>query len=200
MYIHNLGHATVAYIGYLYNPEFKYIHEALSIMEIYKFVSGTMLESANILITKYPDEFSAEMLIDHINELLYRFQNKALGDTVNRVGCDLSRKLVPEERLAGSIRLATELKQPYRRILFTIVCACRFRAADEEGNIFSGDLRFDNILPIRINYILKNICGFDINKDIDVFLKAEEMYKSIQIDVFKIPNMTNSNCNINILW
>lgn len=44
---------------------------------------------------------------------------------------------------------------------------------------------------------IKNTRGFDINKDKDVFLKAEEMYKSFQINGFKILNMTISNCNIN---
>jgi mannitol-1-phosphate 5-dehydrogenase len=27
LFIHNLGHASAAYIGYLYNPEFKYVYE-----------------------------------------------------------------------------------------------------------------------------------------------------------------------------
>jgi len=42
---------------------------------------------------KYPEEFSAKDLVDHIDDLLYRFQNKVLGDTIFMVGCDLMRKL-----------------------------------------------------------------------------------------------------------
>lgn len=187
LFIHNLGHASAAYVGHLYNPGFTYIYEALSFPEIHKFVRETMMQAANILLIKYPDEFSTGMLVDHIDDLLYRFQNKALGDTIFRVGCDLFRKLGPEDRLAGSIKLAKELNQPYERILFVLVCACRFRATDEGGNVFTGDIGFDKLLLGGIKQILKSICGFGINIDKEVFLQAEKINKSLQIDGFKLP-------------
>ena len=71
---------------------------------------------AEILLLKYPDEFTLNDLTEHIDDLLTRFQNVALGDTVYRVGCDLMRKLGPDDRLAGAITQAIELNLPYDRI------------------------------------------------------------------------------------
>ena len=44
----------------------------------------------------------------HITDLLYRFTNKALKDTCQRVGGDPARKLSPADRLIGSSLLALE--------------------------------------------------------------------------------------------
>lgn len=182
LFIHNLGHASAAYIGYLYNPESIYIYEVLAIPEIHKFVRETMIQASDILLIKYPDEFSTEMMISHIDDLLYRFRNKVLGDTIFRVGCDLLRKLGPEDRLAGSIKLAKELNLPYDKILFVLVCACHFRATDEEGNTYIGDSGFEKLLQGGIEQILENVCGFDTNHDKDIFWQADLIYRSLQTD------------------
>ena len=58
-----------------------------------------MLQSMDILMALYPDEFTSEQLTEHVDDLLERFSNSALGDTIYRVGCDLSRKLNTDDRL-----------------------------------------------------------------------------------------------------
>lgn len=58
---------------------------------------------------------------EHIDDLLYRFKNKALGDTIFRVGCDLTRKLSAEDRLAGAIHESFELNLPYDKILTALI-------------------------------------------------------------------------------
>lgn len=78
LFIHNMGHAATAYIGYLYNPCFTYIHEVLAVTEIRSLVLSAMLQSAWILIKKYSGEFSDDEMNSHINDLLLRFQNQAL--------------------------------------------------------------------------------------------------------------------------
>ncbi len=55
-----------------------------------------MVESASILLAMYPDDFSCNDLLDHITDLLTRFMNRTLGDTIYRVVCDLYRKLGPD--------------------------------------------------------------------------------------------------------
>lgn len=45
----------------------------------------------------------------HITDLLYRFTNKALKDTCQRVGGDPDRKLSPEDRLIGASKLALKM-------------------------------------------------------------------------------------------
>ena len=160
LFIHNLGHSSAAYIGHLYSKEFIYIHEALEVKDIFNSVRSAMLQSADILQIKYPDEFTREDLTGHIDDLLYRFRNKALGDTIFRVGCDLLRKLGPEDRLAGAIRSAVQFNLPYDRILFALVCGSRFRARDEEGNLFRRDIEFIKRYNNGISYILTDLCGF----------------------------------------
>jgi mannitol-1-phosphate 5-dehydrogenase len=47
-------------------------------------------------------------LLDHIDDLLYRFGNSALRDTCKRVGADPARKLSPADRLIGAASFCLE--------------------------------------------------------------------------------------------
>ena len=161
LFIHNLGHAATAYIGFLYNPRFVYLYEALSVPAIYKKVRNTMLSAAEILWKKYPEDFTAKDLVDHIDDLLYRFRNKALGDTIFRVGCDLMRKLSPEDRIVGALKTAIEYDCDYREIVFVLACAMNFRAVDEQGVLFPGDKDFIEIYEKGIYEVLTSVCKFD---------------------------------------
>jgi mannitol-1-phosphate 5-dehydrogenase len=161
LFIHNLGHAATAYLGYNYNPSFIFLYEALAVPEIYDEVKETMFQSAKLLLAKYPNEFTFEWLSAHIDDLLYRFQNKALGDTIFRVGCDLPRKLSSNDRLAGAINLAIELNLPFHKILHVLKTACLFRASDENGIMFPADIEFVSLFESGgITAVLKQICGF----------------------------------------
>jgi mannitol-1-phosphate 5-dehydrogenase len=180
LYIHNLGHATAAYLGYLQNPKFVYLYEALAENKIYTAVRKTMLQAADILLMRYPEEFSAKSLTYHIDDLLARFQNRALGDTIFRVGCDLMRKLAAEDRLSGAIKLAAELGLPYDRILYTLVCACQFRGTDENGQMFPSDIEFASLYSTGLNKVLTNVCGFDHTALPEVFLEAYRIEQSLQ--------------------
>ena len=105
LYVHNMGHATCAYLGDLLGLE--YIYEAIDKDEVYIIVKGAMEESARALSKKYGVELEAVML--HITDLLDRFTNAALRDTCKRVGGDPTRKLNPADRLIGSSSLALEV-------------------------------------------------------------------------------------------
>ena len=172
LFIHNLGHATAAYLGYLSHPTSTFLYEILSDSKLIEIVRNTMLQAADILFKKYPEEFTVESLTEHIDDLLKRFQNKALGDTIFRVGCDLQRKLGAEDRLAGAIHLARELKLPYNLILRALVCGCHFRATDEAGNILPSDREFGAIYAKGIKSVLTSICGFDKVDDHEVITEA----------------------------
>ena len=102
LYIHNMGHATCAYLGDLLGLE--YIYQAIDVPEIRIIVQNAMLESAVALSKTYGVELGS--IVCHIEDLLYRFTNKALKDTCARVGGDPARKLSPEDRLIGSSSLA----------------------------------------------------------------------------------------------
>ena len=179
LFIHNLGHAISAYIGYLYSTSFIYIYEALAVREIYGFVRAAMKQSADILRAKYPEEFTSAAINEHIIDLLERFQNKALGDTIFRVGCDLNRKLSANDRLAGIIHVALKHNLPYDKILFALVCASRFKAKDEIGNMLKSDIEFVNHYKKGIKSILTKICEFDEIEHKQLFIKAEKFDKQI---------------------
>ncbi len=179
-FIHNLGHATTAYLGYLYHPSSIYLYEVLSDSQLITEVRNTMLESADILLKKYPGEFTIKSLTDHIDDLLNRFQNKALGDTLFRVGCDLQRKLGTQDRLAGAIHLARELNLPYHLILKALVCGCHFKATDQEGKRLQSDLEFDEIYQKGIREVMITICGFNESYDRPVIEKAEALDKDLK--------------------
>ena len=104
LFIHNMGHATCAYLGNLIGLEF--IFEAITIPEIRILVQNAMFESALALSKRYGADLKS--LQQHIDDLLYRFTNTALKDTCQRVGGDPARKLGPTDRLIGSAMLAME--------------------------------------------------------------------------------------------
>lgn len=162
LFIHNLGHATVAYLGFIENPEWVYIYEALENPKIYSSVRETMLQSADILMALYPDEFTASQLEKHIDDLLSRFQNKALGDTIFRVGCDLYRKLSPEDRLAAPVQAAVKMNKPYNLILNVINAAVMFRATDQNGNYFPSDEKFFQDIGSEPSVALRIVCKLTI--------------------------------------
>jgi len=103
LFIHNLGHAIAAYLGFLKGCI--YIWEAVEDPHIRHICAGAMQESALALASKF--EISRYALQEHIDDLLRRFANRRLADTVKRVGKDPIRKLSPEDRLIGSLRLCT---------------------------------------------------------------------------------------------
>ena len=104
LYIHNMGHATCAYLGGLLGLQ--YIYEAIDVEEIYTVVRLAMEESARALSKKYGVEL--ESILAHIDDLLIRFTNAALKDTCQRVGGDPARKLSAYDRLIGSSKLILE--------------------------------------------------------------------------------------------
>jgi len=170
LFIHNLGHATTAYLGYKHNREFVFLHEALAVSEIKKVVHDTMLQAADILMKKYPEEFSIDALTTHADDLISRFQNRALGDTIYRVGSDLKRKLSSDDRLAGAIHLALEQHMPYDKILSAFIAGCDFKATDEAGNRLKEDVEFSEKYELfGTEWALTEIAGFDKTKHVEVF-------------------------------
>lgn len=102
LFIHNMGHATCAYLGNLLG--FSYVFESINVPVVRVLVQNAMLESAMALSKHYGVDLAGIQL--HITDLLYRFSNAALKDTCERVGGDPARKLSPSDRMIGSSKLA----------------------------------------------------------------------------------------------
>lgn len=101
LFMHNMSHATCAYLGYL--RDYEYIYQTIEDFDI-KYVAFKALTQSALAISK-ENGVEMEMLLSHAENLLYRFLNKALGDTVARVGRDTIRKLGSNDRLVGALKL-----------------------------------------------------------------------------------------------
>jgi mannitol-1-phosphate 5-dehydrogenase len=158
LFIHNFGHAATAYLGYAKNSGWKYIYEVLDDLSIKQFVYEAMQQSAKVLKTMYPGEFTEKQLTDHIADLLKRFANKALGDTIFRVGCDLQRKLGPDDRVVGIIKNAQNFDLPFDKVAKVLEAAFQFKATDENGKMFTRDIAFHKQLDKGKDFVLKDFC------------------------------------------
>jgi mannitol-1-phosphate 5-dehydrogenase len=140
LFVHNLGHAACAYMGALKKKTF--IWEAMKFKAAAETAKGAMVESGKALLARYPGEWTWDEMNAHIEDLLERFRNKALGDTVYRVGRDLPRKLAPDDRLLGALRLqaASGVQSVFTER--AIAAALLFRTAGEDGKLFAEDAAF----------------------------------------------------------
>ena len=112
LFIHNLGHAAAAYLGLL--KGYTYIAEAMEDADILYMTSSAMRESAAALNCENPGDTAN--LSRHIDSLLYRFFNKALGDTCARVAADPARKLGNSDRIIGALINCERLGLPFTYI------------------------------------------------------------------------------------
>jgi mannitol-1-phosphate 5-dehydrogenase len=175
-FIHNLGHATAAYYGFSLHPESVYMFEVLDDPAVLVFTRNVMLQSAEILLEAYPSEFTFDDLENHIDDLINRFMNRALLDTVFRVGHDLQRKLGSDDRFMGSIHLAIQFNVSYNLIMNAMSFGFLFRARDEEGNFFPSDKAFLEALSEDFESSLIRKLSFDPVHDRKIIKELGMLY------------------------
>ncbi|HAJ32350.1 MAG TPA: mannitol-1-phosphate 5-dehydrogenase [Candidatus Atribacteria bacterium] len=174
LFIHNLGHSASAYFGYQYDSEMTFIYEALEVSEIYKTVRECMSQSAVALSRAYPKDLTLQDLQNHIDDLLFRFQNRSLGDTIFRVGRDLYRKLDKNERLVGPMLLAQEQGTPYNKIKSAFYAALEFKAKDEKGEMYPLDkIFFEREYPRGLENILRSVCHLSSHQEKEAKIMKE---------------------------
>jgi len=141
---------------------------------VHEVAERAMWESGHSLIRRHPGEFNEENQAEHIRDLLRRFANRSLGDTVHRVGRDLLRKLGPEERLVGGIRLQQQAGVPSTHTILGLACALLFRAPDESGRIYPRDGTFaERLRKEGAEAVLRDVCGLDEGTPADVEVVSE---------------------------
>jgi mannitol-1-phosphate 5-dehydrogenase len=127
LYIHNCGHAVLAYLGYLRG--YQYGYAALADPKIYAMLEKALTESVQGIVSEYG--VSASWLEAHVRDLLHRFTNRALGDTIFRLGRDPVRKLAPKDRLVGAARLAEKAGVTPDALCWGIAASLCFDPADD---------------------------------------------------------------------
>lgn len=101
LYIHNAGHAVLAYLGYRRGHALGY--QALADPAVRPWCERAMRESSQALVTEHG--FDPAELEAHVADLLRRFANRGLGDPIARLARDPLRKLAPSDRLIGAASL-----------------------------------------------------------------------------------------------
>ena len=167
LFTHNAGHAIAAYLGY--KKGYIYIYEAIRNEEIRNTVlCAIMNESGRALIKKHsfnPLDYEA-----HVNDLIHRFSNVALGDTVARVGKDPIRKLKPDDRLIGGARLAVEYGIKPENFVKGIRAALSYdNPEDKEAQELQSLLKTKGL-----DAVLREICGLNPGEKLFKMIKEAQ--------------------------
>ncbi|MCC6489170.1 MAG: mannitol-1-phosphate 5-dehydrogenase [Candidatus Hydrogenedentes bacterium] len=129
LFIHNAGHATTAYLGYLRGHE--YTWQAVEDKTVRKEVEAALAESKAGLVKKHGLDPAG--LDEHIQDLLQRFANRGLGDQVARVAKDPIRKLGPRDRLIGASSMCLEQGIEPKNLAFAAAAAIRYDHAEDQA-------------------------------------------------------------------
>lgn len=159
-FVHNLGHAALAYFARRNCPGMVFTYEAVEEADLREWTRAAMLEAGTLLLSMYPHEFTPEDMEAHIEDLLSRFGNRSLHDTLHRVGRDLNRKLSKEDRLSAPLLLCRSHGLPFAWILTALVCGLCFDAPDEAGRLLPADAEL--LARIRKDGpqgVLMELCG-----------------------------------------
>jgi len=153
LYTHNAGHAICAYLGYL--KSYEYVWQSLKDPQIQKIVRGALEETSRALIQQ--EKFAPQEQWAHVEDLLQRFSNKALGDTVYRVGRDPLRKLAKGDRLIGSANLAEKYGIEPLNVCQGIAAALKYDYKEDPSAV-----KLQSYLKSKgVDWVLANICELD---------------------------------------
>ena len=165
LFLHNMGHAMVAYFAYQQGIE--YIWQAVEHKEVYDLARKAMKGSGEALIRQYGEEMRANVE-ENIDDLLFRFGNKALKDTVARVGGDLVRKLRRNDRLVGAALYCIEQGVDPEPIVEGIRAALKFdRAEDVSAPELQKALKEQGI-----DYVLEHYMGLKPDEPLFKMIKG----------------------------
>lgn len=180
LYMHNMAHATAAYLGFIENRE--YIWESVKNPVIKLIALRALHESAAAMASEHGVPMKG--LLDHCEDLIYRFSNKLLGDTVERVGKDPVRKLSPNDRLTGAAGLC--IKKGINPVFISIGIAAGFIFSPESDEAALKVQQF--VDKNGIEKAVEEFCGFKSTDAItgliigffSMFSKGESLEKILE--------------------
>ncbi|HHV97300.1 MAG TPA: mannitol dehydrogenase [Clostridiaceae bacterium] len=172
LFMHNMGHATCAYLGFLKNHT--YIWETMENVAIKLITLRALLESAIALSVEH--NYPLHKLIEHADDLIYRFSNKLLGDTVARVGKDPVRKLAANDRLVGATRLCLKHGISPSYICLGIAAGYAFSPEGDE----SAAKVVETVQNEGIESALSKFSGINKEKDEVIFNMIVDFYDMIR--------------------
>ncbi|SDJ57365.1 mannitol-1-phosphate 5-dehydrogenase [Salimicrobium halophilum] len=157
LFLVNMGHATTAYIAFLY--EEPTIQSALENPDIETFVRGTMHESAQYFVENF--DVSQDEMNDYIEKIINRFKNKNISDNIFRVGRAPLRKLGQNERLSKPTQELRRSGLPTEHLTVAIAAGFLFDNPEDEESV-----KLQNLIEERgIEKAIVHVTGLE-NDDI----------------------------------
>lgn len=153
LFLYNLCHGSLAFLG---APRgLTYVHETLEQPDLRDVFIGAAAEISRALELEYPGDITATENEAILADMLVRYGNPMLRDTIIRVGRDPVRKLGPDDRLIGPARLCLRHDILPEHIVQIIVAAMRYTAPGDAGADRLQQLMRDSGPPA----VLTEICG-----------------------------------------
>ena len=153
LFMHNMSHALTAYFGAL--KGYTSIWEAAGDAEIKLMALRALTESSRALSKEYG--VPLEELLCFSENLINRFENKLLGDTIERVGRDTKRKLSENDRFVGAARLCEKHGIAPMNILAGLAAGLCFAP---EGDDASAEVAED-ARTSGVRHALSAYCGME---------------------------------------
>lgn len=151
LFTHNGGHALLAYRGHRRGHH--YIWQAAEDPVLVDELGGAWDETGAALIGAHG--FDRDEQVRHQEDLLQRFRNRALGDTIERVARDPKRKLRPDDRLVGGALLCLDRNIVPANVCRGIAAALRY---DAPGDPTAGTVRAE-VETRGVRGALQTLCG-----------------------------------------
>jgi mannitol-1-phosphate 5-dehydrogenase len=155
LYVHNTGHAITAYLGHL--RAHRFIWEAIGDRAVRDQVKAALDESKEALIKRHG--LNRSDLDDHIEDVVRRFANVGLADTVFRVARDPIRKLGKDDRLVGAARAALSAGIRPTHIAFGIAAAIHYDEPRDPESVALKELRERE----GVEAVLTKVCDLSPN-------------------------------------
>jgi mannitol-1-phosphate 5-dehydrogenase len=153
LFIHNLSHAGFAYFGKRCNR--LYLWESVKDNDTRRKVEDAFKEVREAISKKH--RISIEELNAYYQDLLLRFQNQRLGDTVARVARDPIRKLGKNDRIIGAALLCQETKGAFNAVCEIAAAAIYYRDCSDPESLRLGRMLEEN----GLDWIFSEVCGID---------------------------------------
>ena len=157
-----------AYLGDILGYE--YIWQAIENPIVELMVLRAMTASAIALAKRHGADVAP--LFDHVQDLVRRFANRRLGDTVKRVGGDIKRKLSPEDRLIGAYNMCREQDVDTTFIAAGIAAALCFSHDDVIREKSADEILTEISNLSDKTEILHTLKRFQDGESLDAILKA----------------------------
>lgn len=153
LYVHNMAHATASYLGF--QEGLKFLWEAWRISAIKLITYHAMVESSIALSLEH--DLPLVELLEHLENITYRFSNRMLGITVERLGADPLRKLSENDRLVGPAKLC--VKHGIRPVYLCVGIAAAFLYINE-NDPFAAKVQ-ETISKEGIGSAITKYCSLD---------------------------------------